>query len=81
MLLLLLDLMYFLSLEESDSLNGESDDDWSDSGSSGAYSFPNFSLRLENSVGSVGVLGYGIFVPTGVNSKWYFLVFNVFVPI
>ena len=66
---LLFDLMYFLSSEKSDLLNDESDDDGYDSGSSGTYSFCAFSLCFDNSVGSVSGLGYGVFVPTGVEYK------------
>ena len=58
--------LYFLSLDESDSLDDESDKLGSDSGSSGTYSSRAFSLRAEESV--VGVLGSGVFAPIGVNS-------------
>ena len=62
--LLILYLLYFLSSEESDSLNDESENVRSDSGSSGTYSFTAFSLRFDDSVGRVSGLGSGIFVPT-----------------
>ena len=65
-LFLLLDFLYWLSSDESDLLDDESDNDGSDSGSSGAFSFP---LRFDNSVGRVISLGYGIFVTIGVESK------------
>ena len=58
---LLFDLMYFLSLDESYSLNEEYDYDDSDSRSSGTYYFCAFSLRFDDSVGSVSGLGSGIF--------------------
>ena len=40
--LLILDLMYLMSLDESDSLNDESYNDGSDSWSPSTYSFPAF---------------------------------------
>ena len=51
-----------LSSNKSYSLDDESKDDGSDSGSSGTYSFPAFSLRFEKSVGCVSCLGSGVFV-------------------
>ena len=62
-------------------LGDESDDDGSNLGSSGTYYFQYFSLRFDNYVGSVSVLGSGIFAPTGVESKCNIFVFVVFVPI
>ena len=62
-------------------LDDESDDDGSDSGSSGTYYFCAFSLRFDDYVGSVSGLGSGIFVPTGFDSKCYIFEFVVFVPI
>ena len=59
--------IYILSLDESYLLDDESDKIGSDLGSFGTYSFHAFSLRFEVSV--VGVLGSGIFAPTGVGSK------------
>ena len=59
-------------------LDDESDNDGSDSGSSGAFSFP---LRFDNSVGRVISLGYGIFVTIGVESKCDFFAFVMFVSI
>ena len=76
---LLFDFIYLLSSDESDPINDESDDDGSDSGSSGTYYFPNF-LVVYGSVGSVNGLGSGIFAPTGVESKCLIFVFIVFVP-
>ena len=78
---MILDFLYFLSSDEAYSLNDESDDDGSDSGSSGTYSFCAFSLRFDDSVGSVCGLGFGVFVPTGVKSKCDIFAFVVFVPI
>ena len=77
--LLLLYLLYLLVLYQSNSLDYESYNDRSDSGSSSTYSFPDFSLGSDNSVGCVSGLGYGIFVPTGVESKFDIFVFVVFV--
>ena len=67
--LLILDLLYLMSLEESDSLNDESYDDGSDSGFSSTYSFPAFSLCFDDSVVHVRGLGSGVFLPTGVDLK------------
>ena len=70
---LLFDLLYLLSSDKSDSLDDESNGDGSDSGFSGTYSFSDFYLCLENSVGRISVLGSGVFVPIGVDSKCDFL--------
>ena len=51
-------LLDFLSSDESDFLYDGSDDDGSDSGSSGMFTFP---LRFDESVGRVSVLGSVIF--------------------
>ena len=59
--------LYFLSSDESDSLNDKSDELGSDSGSSGMYYFCAFSLRFDESV--VRVLGSDVFAPTGFESK------------
>ena len=67
-----------MSLEESDFLYDKSDDDGSDSGSSGTCTFP---LRFEKSVVRVSALGSGVFVPIGVKSKCEVVTFVVFVPI
>ena len=77
----ILDFLYFLSSENSDSLNDEYDNDRSDSGSSRKYSYTAFSLRFEDSVGYVSGLGSDIFVPTGDESKCDIFAFVVFVPI
>ena len=75
---LLLDLLYLLSLDESDLPNDESDDDGSDSGSSGMCAF---SFRFDNSFGRVSGVGSGVFVPIGVESKCDVFMSFVFVPI
>ena len=65
-LFLLLYFLQFLSSEESDSLDYESDDDASESRSTGMCTFP---FRFENSVGRVCGMGPGFFVPIGIDSK------------
>ena len=74
----LLDFLYLLSSEKLYSLDDESYDDGSDSGSSGTCYFP---LSFDNSVGCVSGLGSGVFVTTGVDSKCDIFAFEVFVPI
>ena len=76
---LLFDFLYFLSSDESDSLDDESDDDGSDFRYSGTNYFCAFYLHFDNSVGSVCGLGSSIFVPTGVESRCDIFVFVVFV--
>ena len=61
--------LYFISLDKSDSLDDESENFGSDSGSSCTCYFCDFSLSFDESVVSVSFLGYGIFSPTGVESK------------
>ena len=61
--------MYLLSSDESELLNNESDKLGSDSVSFGMYSFCAFSLCFDNYVGSVGVLGSDVFIPTGFEYK------------
>ena len=78
---MLLDSLYLLSLDESGFLDDESDYDDSDSSYSGTYYFLAFYMHFDDSVGSISVLGLGIFVPTGVKSKDDICVFYVFVPI
>ena len=78
---LLLDFLYLLSSDKSDSPNYESDDDGSGSGSSGRYSFTAFSLRFDKYVGCVSGMGSGVFVPTVVEYKCDIFMFVVFVPI
>ena len=66
-------------MDESDSLNDESDKFVSDSGSSCTYYFCAFSLRFKDYAGSVSVLVSDIFAPTGVESKGGIFAYNVFV--
>ena len=79
--LLHLYLLYLISSEKSDLLDDESDDDGSDYGSSGTYSFHAFSLYFENSIGRVSGLGSGSFVLTGVELKCDIFAFIVLVAI
>ena len=62
-------------------LDDESDNDMYDFGYAGTYSFTDFSLCFDNSVGHVSGLGCGFFVPTGVESKCDIFAFVLFVPI
>ena len=62
-------LCIFLSLDKLDSLDDDYDKLGSDSGSSGTYSYRAISLRFDNYVGSVSVLGSDNFASTGVQSK------------
>ena len=48
MRLLLLDFLYLLSSEKLDFLNNESEDDGSEYGSFGTYSFTDFYLRFDD---------------------------------
>ena len=73
-------LIHLLSSDGSDSLDDEPDELGSDSESSGTYYFCAFSLYFHDSVGSVSVLGSGVFAPTGVDPKGDILAFDVFVP-
>ena len=73
--------MYLLSLDESYFLDNETDNDGSESESSGTCSFPAFSLTFEDFVGRVSVLWSVIFVPTGEDSKCDVFEFFVFVAI
>ena len=66
--LLLFDLMYLMSSDESDLIDDDSDFDGSDSGSSGRYYFCTFSFCFEDSVGSVGSLGSGVFCTNRIQS-------------
>ena len=63
------DSLYFLSLDKSDLLDDEYGKLGSDSGSSGKYPFRDFSLRFDESIGSVSVLGSDVFAPIEVESK------------
>ena len=62
-------------------LDDESDDDWSDSRSSGTYSFQTFYLPFDDYIGSVSGLGSGAIIPTEVEYKCDIFAFGVFVPI
>ena len=73
------DFMYLLSSDESNSLDEDYDKLGYDSRSYGTHSFTAFYLRFDYSVGSVSVLGYGVFAPTGVESKGGMFAFDVFV--
>ena len=75
---MLLDLLHFLSSDESYSINEESEDDGSDSGYVGTCPFP---FRFGDSVGRVCGVGSGVFVPIGVKSNSEVVPFAVFVPI
>ena len=57
-------------------LDDESDNDGSDSGFSGTCYFP---LRFDDSNGCFSGLGYGVFVPTGVDSTCNLFPFVVLV--
>ena len=73
--------LYLLSSDKSGSLDDESGDDGSDSGSSGTYYFRTFSFCFEDSVGSFSSLGSGVFAPIGFEPEGDIFVFDVFVPI
>ena len=73
--------MYFLSSDESDKLDDKSDNDGSDSRSSGTHCFLYFSLRFENSVVCISGLWSGVFVPIGFEYKCDIFGFVVFVTI
>ena len=78
MLPLILDLLYLLSLDESDLLDDESDDDWSDYRSSFMCAFYS---RFDESFVSVSGVGSGFFVLIGVLSDCDVVVFMVFLRI
>ena len=67
-----------LSLDKSDYLDGEYDDDGSDSRSADMFSFP---LRFYDSVGRVRGVGSGFFFPVGIKSIGDVVTLLVFVPI
>ena len=70
-MLLFLSYIFFLSLDESDSLDDESDELGSDTRSSGTYYFCAFSLYFENSAVSVSVLGiYSFFTNMSQVQRW-----------
>ena len=72
--------MYFLSSDESECLDDESDDNGSESRSSGMHYFHAFYLHFDNFVGSISGLGSDVSVPTGVKSKGDIFAFDVFIP-
>ena len=74
---MLLDLLYLLSSDGSDSLDDESENDGSDSGSSGKCSFP---FCFGDSVGRVSGMGYGFSLSIGVESNCEVVTFVMFVP-
>ena len=67
-----------VSFDESDLFDYESENDGSESRSS---CMCYFILRLDNTVGHVSGLGYGVIVPTVVESKCDNFAFFVFVSI
>ena len=71
-------LLYFLSWDELDFLDDDSDYDGSDSGSSGTCAFP---VCFDDCVGRVSGVGHGIFIPIEVKSNCDIFSFAVFVPI
>ena len=75
---LILDLLYFLSSDKLESLDDESDNDGSYSGSSRTCAFP---LRFGDSVGRFSGVGYGVFIPIGVDSNCEMFTFFVFITI
>ena len=79
---LILDLIYLLSLDESDSLDDDSDNESNDDGSdSGSASTFTFTFRFEEFVGYVCGVGSGVFVPIGIKSIGEVVTFVVFVPL
>ena len=72
-------MLYLLLSDELKFLNDESDNDGYDSGFSGTYYFFDFSLNFDDSVGHVSGLWSGVFIPTGVDSKYDIFAFLVFV--
>ena len=77
-LLLLLDLLHFMLSGESDLLNYEYENNGSDSGFSGRCFF---TFHFYDPVGRVSGLGSGVFVPTGLDSKYDVFTFFLFVSI
>ena len=75
---LVLDLLYFMSSDESDSINDDYEDDGYDSRSSGICAFPS---SFEYSIGWVSGVGSGVFVTMVVDSKCDVVTFVVFFPI
>ena len=75
---LLLDFLHFMSSEESDYLDDESDYGGSDSRSAGTCSFP---FRFDNSISHVCGVGSGIFFPIEIKSNYDVILLVLFVPI
>ena len=75
---MLLDLLHFLSSDESDSFNEEFANDGSEFGSSGTCAFP---FCFDDYVGPVSGVGYGIFYPIGVESNCDVVTLVLLVPI
>ena len=69
---MLLNLLQFISSDESDLLNDESDDDGSDSGSAGTYNFlflfDEYVCPVGESVGHISGVECGVFVLIGTDS-------------
>ena len=78
------DLLSLVSFDELDSFDDDSDDNGSGSGSSSMCAFPFSSDesigRVVESVGRVSGVGYGIFVPTGIDSIGDVVLLVLFVP-
>ena len=77
-LFLLLNLLHFLSSDKSHSLDDESDDAGSDSGSTGKCAFP---FRFDDPVGHVYGVGFGVFFPIAIKSNCEVVLLIVFTPI
>ena len=75
---LLLDFLYLLSSDESDSLDDESDNDASDFLYVGMCTFP---FCFEDSVGPICGVGYDVFFPIGNDSNCDIFSLVVFIPI
>ena len=89
---MIIDLLQFLSCDESDSIDDESDEDGSYSGYTGtcAFSccFEESAGHVDDTVGSVGDsvgrvrgVGYGVFVLVGIKSIGDVVPLVLFVPI
>ena len=82
--LLLLDLLQFLSSNESDLSDDKSEDDGSDSGSAGmcafSFCFEEFVGSVVESVGHVCGVGSGVFVPKGIESTGDVVLLVIFKP-
>ena len=76
--LLLIYLLHFLSLEESDSLGDESENDGCEPGSAGTCTFP---FCFYDSIGRVSGVGSVVFFPIGVDSNFDVVPLVEFIPI